>query len=76
MSLLRILCSPLTGRIYLGKINKKADGWLDFPVKRDVTGEVCAAVAQHALKNGGSTIVTADGKQKYEIIVKEINATE
>lgn len=74
MSKLRVACSPLTAHIYVGKINKVGDGWLGKPAKLDVTGDACAAVAQHCLLNGGSTVVTANGVPKYEIIVKEIKA--
>jgi hypothetical protein len=72
VSKLRIACSPLTARIYVGKINKAGDGWLGKPEKLDVTGDACAAVAKHAIMNGGSTVVTANGVPRYEIIVKEI----
>lgn len=74
MTKLRVACSPLTAHIYIGKINKTGDSWLGKPAKVEVTGDACAAVAQHVIMQGGSTVVTANGIPKYEIIVKEILA--
>ena len=68
----KIATSPLSGRIFLGKINRKGDTWLDNPPKVDVTGDACAAVAIHTLMEGGKTIVTANGKPMYEITARKV----
>lgn len=62
----RIGCSPLSGRIYAGKLNKKGDVWL---TKTDVTNECCGAVIEHVLHNKGSQIVSVNGQPAYEIKV-------
>lgn len=74
MSKLHVATSPLTGRIYLGKISKSGDTWLNRPAKQDVTGEACAAVAIHTLMQGGTTVVTANGVPTYEITARKIDA--
>lgn len=37
-------CSPITGTIYAGTVNKKGDSWLN---KSDATEEAVAAVRDH-----------------------------
>ena len=67
---LHVAMSPLTCRIYAGHILRDGATWAAN--KTDVTGEACAAVAQHALEAGGTVTVTADGRPAYEITVKEV----
>ena len=75
MKALHVAPSPLTGRIYCGHVAKDNRSWLAN--KTDVTGEACAAVAQHVLfRTGGkdeAVVVTENGKPKYEIKVTEIS---
>jgi hypothetical protein len=64
---LRVSTSPLTGNIYAGTLSKSGNVWRR---KQDVTGDVCAAVAQHCLMKKVPVVVTENGKPKYEISVK------
>lgn len=70
MKKLHIGTSPLTGSIYCGDVAKDGMTWLSN--KTDVTGEACAAVAQHVLMNDGKIVVTCNGQPAYEIIVKDL----
>lgn len=74
MSEHHVAVSPLTNRIYAGKLTKDRLCWRDG--KSDVTGEACAAVAQHVLAAGGETIVSANGQPAYEIIVRDLTAAK
>lgn len=74
MSEHHVAVSPLTNRIYAGKLTNKRDCWRDG--KTDVTGAACAAVAQHVLAAGGEIVVTANGKPAYEIIVRDLSAAQ
>jgi len=67
---LKVAASPLTGTVFCGSVSKDGRSWLSD--KTDVTGQACAAVAQHVLKEGGSVVVSRDGKPLYEINVKEL----
>ena len=67
---IRIQKSPLTNRIFAGKINKAGNAWLGD--KQDVTGEACAAVALHAIAKGGTIVVTANGEPEWEITVTPV----
>ena len=67
---LHVGTSPLTNRIYAGTVLKDGRSW--GANKQDVTGNACAAVAQHVLANKGPVIVTANGVPKYEITVREL----
>lgn len=68
---LHVAVSPLTNRIYAGSVLKSGDTW--GANKTDVTGEACAAVAQHVLRNGESVVVNCNGIPKYEITVQEVD---
>lgn len=68
---IHVATSPLTNTIYAGIILKDGQTW--GPGKRDVTGEACAAVAQHVLANKEPVIVSSDGKPLYEIIVRDLS---
>ena len=70
MSKLQLGYSPLTERIYLGKVNpKKPTEWVGE--KRDVTSDFLQVMLQKFEPNT-KTSITIEGKPKYEIIVKEI----
>lgn len=45
---MKIGTSPMTGAIFLGKLNKKGNMWLDG--KTDVTDEVICAMVEHLRK--------------------------
>lgn len=67
---LHVAPSPITDTIFAGSVLK--DGMTWGSNKTDVTGEACAAVAQHALAKGGTITVTANGKPCWEIAVREL----
>ena len=48
----RIACSPLSGRIHIGRVNK--DGTAFTSAKRDVTSDVLGAVIGKAEYHGGA----------------------
>jgi len=64
--------SPLTNRIFAGNVLK--DGMTWSANKLDVTGKACGAVCEHVIANGEPVIVMCNGKPKYEITVREIDA--
>lgn len=70
MKQIHVAPSPITNRIFAGTVLKDGCTW--GANKTDVTGEACAAVAKHALAQGGSTVVTKDGVPAYEITVREL----
>lgn len=67
---IHVATSPLTNTIYAGSIAKDGRSWLSN--KTDVTGEACAAVAQHVINFGKPLIITRNGEPCYEITVKEL----
>lgn len=67
---LHVAPSPITNTIYVGSVLKDGVTW--GRNKTDVTGEACAAVAQHALKQGGTITVRANGTPQWEITVREL----
>lgn len=67
---MHVATSPLTGRVYCGSVLKGGNTWAAN--KTDVTGEACAAVAQHVLMAGGKTTVTRNGLPAFELVVREI----
>ena len=70
MKTLHIAKSPITDRIYCGGVLKDGVTWASN--KTDVTGQACAAVAQHVLERGSPVLVTANGVPVYEITVREL----
>ena len=70
MADLKIAASPITGTIYVGRVNKKGDAWT---TKQDVTGPACAAVVEHLQQRGGSAVVTRNSKPWAEITVTMID---
>lgn len=71
MSTLRIGCSPLTSRIYVGKVNTKGM-WIGNKV--DVTDDAVRSVAENLLKTNEKLTFSANGK-RYELKVVEIEST-
>lgn len=71
---LHVATSPLTGKIYIGRLNKAKDGWAGD--KRDVTDIAKIAVVDHLRSHrGGSEVFTLDGGKTYfEISVKSVEA--
>lgn len=66
---IRISTSPLTGRIYAGRLNKKGDAFLDG--KQDATSDVLRAVIEKADYHGGAFDIQA-GDDKWEITVTKV----
>lgn len=69
---LHIATSPLTGTVFVGSVLKDGRTWASN--KTDVTAAACAAVAEHALFNGGKVEVSGNGVPMYEIVVKRIES--
>jgi len=63
----RIATSPLTGRIYAGKVNKAGTAFVGS--KRDVTSDVLRAVIEKAEFHGGSFDIEGGG-QKWIVTVQ------
>lgn len=57
----RIGVSPLTGRIYMGRLNKARNAFVGE--KQDVTSDVLQAVIEKALFHGGSFDIEGGGKK-------------
>lgn len=72
MSDLRIGCSPITGTIFAGRLNKKGNLWVGK--KTDVTTDVLHSVLKKVIEFGeeNTLIVTIDESISYEIRVTEI----
>ena len=66
MSTVRIACSPLTGRIYSGKLNKTQTAYVGE--KLDVTSDVLRAVVEKSEYHGGAFEIQA-GDQKWTVTV-------
>lgn len=62
----RIATSPLTGRIFRGRVNK--DGTAFVGEKQDVTSDVLCAVIEKAEFHGGSFEIEGGG-QKWTVTV-------
>lgn len=71
MANLHVAPSPLTNRIFCGGVSKDGRTWLSN--KTDVTGEACAAVAQHVLAANNPLIVTCNGAPAYRITVEKLS---
>ena len=72
MKPIHIATSPLTSRIFAGHVLKCGTAWAAN--KQDVTGAACGAVCEHVMANGGTVEVTANGKPKFEITVRDFEA--
>lgn len=72
MRKLHVGTSPLTNRIYAGHVAKDGLNWTDG--KQDVTGAACGAVCEHVVANGKPVIVNLNGKPRFEISVRDLDA--
>lgn len=72
MKPIHIATSPLTNRIYAGHVLKCGTSFAAN--KQDVTGAACGAVCEYVLSKGGTVEVTLNGKQKFEITVRDVEA--
>lgn len=63
--------SPLTGRIFQGRVNKAGNAFLDG--KKDVTSDVLRAVVEKAEFHGG-TFEIVGGDRKFVVTVTEAAA--
>ncbi|QMV74995.1 hypothetical protein HS961_20320 [Comamonas piscis] len=69
----RIACSPLTGRIFLGRIDKAGVAFTGE--KRDVTSDVLGAVIGKAEFHGGTFDIEGGGK-RWIVTVQEAAQAE
>lgn len=68
---MRIATSPLTGRIFAGRVNKAGTAFIGE--KRDVTSEVLGAVIGKAEYHGGSfEVESSDGSKWTVSVTKEL----
>lgn len=65
----KIACSPLTGRIFQGRINKDRNAFVG--TKKDVTSDVLEAVIEKARFHGGEFDIEG-ASRKWVITVKEV----
>jgi len=64
--------SPLTGKIYIGKVNKRRPNeWSGKKI--DMTSNFIQVMLQK-FEPGFEHTITVDGKPKYKITVREISA--
>ena len=66
----RIGVSPLTGRIFQGRINKKGDAFIGE--KKDITSDVLRSVIEKAEYHGGIFDIEGGGK-RFVVTVKEVS---
>ncbi len=62
----RIACSPLTGRVFQGRVNKAGTAFVGE--KKDITSDVLRAIVEKAEFHGGSFDIGAGGK-KWKVVV-------
>lgn len=65
----RIACSPLTGRIHMGRVNKQGTAFVGE--KKDVTSDVLRCVIEKADFHGGSFEIEGGGQKWTVTVVKE-----
>lgn len=65
----RIGVSPLTGRVFRGRVNASGDAFVGE--KDDITSDVLRAVIDKAAFHGG-TFEIEGGGEKYSVTVKKI----
>lgn len=65
----RIACSPLSGRIFHGRVNK--DGTAFLGDKKDVTSDVLCAVIEKSEFHGGSFEIEGGGIKWTVTVTKE-----
>lgn len=61
----RISCSPLTGRILSGRVNKERNAFTGRTT--DVTSDVLKAMIEKLRYHGGTVQITCDGEVMAEI---------
>ncbi len=61
----RIACSPLTGRIQTGRVNKAKNAFVG--ATQDVTSDVLKAMIEKLRYHGGTVQITCDGEVMAEI---------
>jgi len=64
---LKLGVSPLTKTVFVGRVNKEGNMWID---KSDVTEQFLSCCCDYFEKNTENTI-SADGEPKFIITVKE-----
>lgn len=64
----RIACSPLTGRIFQGRVNKERNAFVGE--KKDVTSDVFSALIEKAEFHGGAFVIEGGGR-KWDVTIKE-----
>lgn len=64
----RIGVSPLTGRVFRGRLNKAGNAFVGE--KQDVTSDFLRAVIEKAEFHGGSFVIEG-GEVKYTVTVKK-----
>ena len=69
----KIACSPLTGRIYQGRVNPAIGAWIGQ--KRDVTSDVLESVIAKAEFHKGSFEIEGGGR-KWVVTVTELPKVE
>ncbi len=66
----KIACSPLTGRIYSGRLNKTQTAYVGE--KLDVTSDVLRAVIEKADYHGGKFDIEGGGMKWTVTVTKEL----
>lgn len=70
----RIACSPLTGRIYRGRVNLPGTAFVGQ--KQDITSDVLRAVIEKAEFHGGSFVIEGGGESYTVAVTKCQRAAE
>lgn len=65
----KIACSPLTGRIHMGRVNKAGNAFTGE--KKDVTSDVLCAVIEKADFHGGTFEIEGGGQKWTVTVTKE-----
>ena len=65
----RIACSPLSGRIHMGRVNKAGNAFVGE--KTDVTSDVLRAVIEKAQYHGGTFEIEGGGEKWSVTVTKE-----
>lgn len=65
----RISCSPLTGRILQGRVNKAGNAFIGE--KKDVTSDVLRAVIEKADFHGGSFPIQSSAGDEWTVTVSK-----
>jgi hypothetical protein len=69
----KIACSPLTGRIFQGRVNAARNAFTGQ--KKDVTSDVLEAVIGKAEYHGGTFEIEGGGRKWTVTVTEEITAT-